>query len=351
MLAKLLGFALGLGAVVALAVLLGPTGNRGPRVLSESDGRIKTFEIQYTREAAKVTWPTLRAFLNDLEADAQIIAVCGDEADESSFRTAVAQLKQRNVQTVVVGADITGWSKDRFLVAGRDLIYPTEVPSALSTRTNDALVARAIGRRWPKRFRAVQSSLVFDAGDVLCTQARALVNDELPSKNPGVEDWLDRVRAMTGHEPLWLKGAPDHHIGMFAAPLDDRTVVVADPDLGKRLWTPVATRRLGKPDESRKATDPFRKAIADLAAAGFQIVRTPLAVMGPKVYVTYTNGVFEHRDGRRIVYLPTYGIRELDNAGAEAYRSQGWEVRPVPVEGVFRLCGTIGCLVNVLERG
>jgi len=349
-LAKLLGFALGLGAVVVLAVLLGPAGNREPRVLSESEGGIKTVEIQYTREAAKVTWPTLRAFLDHLDADVQVLAVCGDEADANSFRTKAAQLKQRNVETVVVGADITGWSKDRFLVAGSDLVYPKEAPSALSARTNDSLVARAIGRRWPDRFRAVQSTLVFDAGDVLCTGTRALVNDELPSKNPGVEDWFDRVRDMTGHEPLWLKGSPQHHIGMFAAPLDDRTVVVADPDLGQRLWTPEASRRLGTPDESRKATDPFRKAIADLAAAGFQIVRTPLAMIGPKVYVTYTNGVFERRGGRRIVYLPTYGIPELDNAGAEAYRSQGWEVRPVPVEGVFRLCGTIGCLVNVLER-
>lgn len=342
---------MGLGLVVALAMHFGTGDRPGPRVLAESEGRIQAVAIHYTRSAAELTWPTLRAFFGSLEPDVRIVAVCGDETDEHAFRVAAAQLRQKEIETVVVGAAITGWSKDRYLVADRNLVCPKETPSALSGRTNDALVARALERKWPGRYRAVPSDLVFDAGDILCTGTRAWVNDELPHKNPGIEDWLGRVQAMTGRTPLWLKGSPGHHIGMFAAPLQGLAVVVADPDLGKRLWTPEASERLGQPDESEEATAPFRKAIADLVAAGFEVVRTPAAVIAPRVYVTYTNGVFEQRDGRRIVYLPSYGVPVLDQAGAEAYRSQGWEVRPIPVDKVFRLCGTIGCLVNVLERG
>jgi len=48
--------------------------------------------------------------------------------------------------------------------------------------------------------------------------------------------------------------------------------------------------------------------------------------------------------------MPSYGVPELDSAAAKAYRSQGFDVKPVPVASVFRLCGTIGCLVNVLGR-
>lgn len=102
---------------------------------------------------------------------------------------------------------------------------------------------------------------------------------------------------------------------------------------------------------SQAATQPFRIAIRELQASGFKVAPTSLAVIQAKTYVTYTNAVFDHRQGKAIVYLPTYGVANLDEAGAKAYRSLGYEVRPIPVRGVFRLYGTTGCLVNVLERG
>lgn len=348
---KLLGFAFGFAAVVALAVVL-RSGPAAPTVvLSECDGRIRTVGIQFTREAAPTTWPTLRAFFDHLADDVEVLALCGDQADADAFRAAAADLPQRRVQTAVVGAPITGWSKDRFLVAGSTLLLPRREASSLGTRTNDSRVGPTLEKRWPDRFRAVESSLVFDAGDLLCAGSRVLVNDEIPRKNPAARDWLARVESLTGRRPLWLRGSPDHHIGTFAAPLDDATVVVGDPDLGHRLWTPEAGRLLGEPDWSEVAMAPFRRSIATLKAAGYRIVRTPLAVIGPKVFVTYTNGVFEKRDGKHLVYAPAYGVAALDAAAVEAYRSVGWDARPVPVEGVFRNCGTIGCLVNVLERG
>jgi len=79
-------------------------------------------------------------------------------------------------------------------------------------------------------------------------------------------------------------------------------------------------------------------------------VRTPLIPIGPKVYVTYTNGIFELRGGEMTAYMPSYGVPALDQAATEAYASAGVNVDPVPVRSVFRYCGTIGCLVNVLRR-
>jgi len=322
-------------------------------VLSETIGRIDTVEIQYTRASATATWPCLRSFLSQLNTGAELIVVCGDSSDAASFSDASRELPLRKTNILVIGSPITGWSKDRFLVAQRgpnELICPASSPAPISTRSNDAKVAAALAKRWPQRFEAVQSDLVFDAGDILCTPTRVLVNDEIPAKNPLAKDWLQRVQRMTGRTPVWLKGSPGHHIGMFAAPIDDHTVVVGDPDLGAKLWTRDATRRLGKPDMSETAREPFRRAIMDLEDAGFTVVRTPLLFMEPKVYVTYTNAVFEQRGGEEIVFMPSYGVPELDSAAAKAYRSQGFDVKPVPVASVFRLCGTIGCLVNVLGR-
>lgn len=75
-----------------------------------------------------------------------------------------------------------------------------------------------------------------------------------------------------------------------------------------------------------------------------------IAVARAQVYVTYTNGIFESRGNSKIACIPKDGLRSLDDAGANAYRSLWWTVKQIPVANVFRLRGTIGRLVNVLER-
>jgi hypothetical protein len=342
---RVVGFLLGFGVVLGI-VLLAAHPRRLP-ALSESAGVIRTVEIQYTHQAALQTWPTIEAFLKALDPEVRVIAVCASDEDATEFRQRTRSLKLAQLETLVVGGPITGWSKDRFLVAaGGRLLCPKNPASLLPARTNDAQVARRLAARWPKEFACADTDLSFDSGDILCTDRFALVNDEIPTKNPLAPDWLPEVETFTGKRVLWLKGTPAHHIGMFAAPLDDKTVMVGDPDLGAKLWSGV----LGQADMSKEATEPFRVAIRELEAAGFRVVRTPLVVLEPKVYVTYTNAVIEHRGARTIVYMPSYDVPALDQAAADAYRSQGCEVRPIPVRSVFRLCGTIGCLVNVLER-
>ncbi|HTQ09418.1 MAG TPA: hypothetical protein VMI31_05045 [Fimbriimonadaceae bacterium] len=350
---RLIGFAVGFLLAVAIAGWIGRWRTTPPRVLPESNGEIATVEIQYTRAAAPDAWPCLKSFLTQLPTSVELIAVCGDEADAATFRKAARELPPRKTEVVVVGTPITGWSKDRFLVAqGREteLVCPAAWPSPLPDRVNDAKVARAIARQWPDRFETTQADLVFDAGDILCADTKVLVNDELRAKNPLAADWLSRVATITGRAPVWLKGSPGHHIGMFAAPLGDHTVVVGDPDLGQKLWKPEMAKLLGRADFTLATTEPFRRAIADLQQAGFEVVRTPLIPIEPKVYVTYTNGIFEVRGGEATVYMPSYGVPALDQAASQAYASAGLNVHPVAVRSVFRCCGTIGCLVNVLDR-
>lgn len=348
--ARLLGFAFGFLVVLAICVGLGRALLAPPTVLSECDGSIKTLAIQFTRESAGRLWPTIQAFLRQTDPSIEVIAVCGNQEDEAAFLKLRKQIPQRHVETVVVGAEITGWSKDRFLVAGRNLLTPRAAPSVLAGRSNDARVAPAIALRFPGRFRAVDTRLDFDAGDVVCSRSFAFYSRELEGKNPGIKDLRGALAETTGKKPVFITGAPGHHVGTFAAPIDDGTLIVGDPDLGKGLWTDGGTRALGVPDWSEAATQPFRNAITALGSSGFRVLRVPTAYLGPKVYLTYTNAVIDNRGGRRIAFMPEYGVTELDDASARVYREAGFEVRSVPVRGVFRLCGTIGCLVNVLER-
>lgn len=81
------------------------------------------------------------------------------------------------------------------------------------------------------------------------------------------------------------------------------------------------------------------------------MVKLPTAILGVKTYKSYNDAVFETNAGRRIVYMPWYDEPALDSAAKRAYESAGWKVVPIPVRTVYRFRGTIGCLINVLERG
>lgn len=354
---RLIGVAIGLVIAVGIVALHArQIGYQRPRLLSEIYGPMRVIAIQYTRDAAEFTGPCYRSFLSQMNPDTRVIVVCGDEADQKSFEDEVERRlpSPREIETVIVGKPITTWCKDRFLVGmGRpaELYHPPSEATSLSTRTNDALVAPALARSFSDRLRAVEVPLKFDAGDILPAGSRIIVSDTLWRKNEKPVRFEAGLKRMFGMDVIWLKDVPDHHIGMFAAPLDEETMVVGDPHLGKKLWSREAERALGKPDFSEVATAPFERAANQLENAGFRIIRAPLVVLGPKTYVSYTNGVFETRGRYKIVYMPSYGVKAVDDAGRIAYESAGWEVRPIPVRTVYKFRGTIGCLVNVLERG
>jgi len=94
----------------------------------------------------------------------------------------------------------------------------------------------------------------------------------------------------------------------------------------------------------------FERAAAELAAAGYRVQRIPNVPFDDKTYISYTNAVFDVRDGARVVYLPVYDLPALDDAAKRIYERLGWQVRPVRVRKVYPQHGTIGCLVNVLRR-
>ena len=349
-----------LGLAIAACILIWQTNGRrsaGWDLLPENEGAISAVEIQYSRDAAKFILPCYRAFLTQLDPATEIIAVCGDESEARDFRNAVSSwgiADSERIHTVAVGRQITGWAKDRFLIGhsrrSSFLICPLASDTGLATRTHDALVAPALARAYSGRFHSVHAPIHFDAGDILATHTRVIVSDVLWRKNDNSPELGQQLEEMFGRRVIRLCGVPDHHIGMYAAPLDEHTVIVGDPKLAQAFWTNQMESSLGHADFSDRTTAPFELAAQQLRRAGFRVVRAPLIVLGPQIYVTYTNGVFETHGSRKIAFMPWYDEPALDRAGRKAYESVGWEVRPIPVRTVFRFRGTIGCLVNVLER-
>ena len=70
-----------------------------------------------------------------------------------------------------------------------------------------------------------------------------------------------------------------------------------------------------------------------------------------RTYLTYLNSILDQREGKRVVYAPTFdGAEALNAAAANVWESVGYEVRPVNCTSSYRLFGSLRCLVSVLRR-
>lgn len=265
---------------------------------------------------------------------------------------------------VVVGAQITTWSRDRYAAlvddAGRGAILaPPRVEAAFAGRAGDARSPDAISEALYGRAPHV-ANIVFEGGDLAATPHWLFADENLVARNLGRAD-ADRasiereLHRRFGQELVWLGDAigdvPRHHIMMYMVPLDDYTVAVGDERAGVALLArEPAGAGLALDDVDLEARR-FDRAAELLAARGFRVVRVPAVVLaGAGSYVTYTNALFDRRGSTRIVYLPTYSLPALDDAARAFYQAQGFEVHPIDVTPIYRLNGSLGCLVNVLAR-
>jgi hypothetical protein len=134
-------------------------------------------------------------------------------------------------------------------------------------------------------------------------------------------------------------------------PIDDRTVAVGDVRAGVALLAPDDALTVDDLENVDSEAKRFDRAAELLVAQGFTVVRVPALVLkGAGSYVTYTNALFDRRGDTKIIYLPTYGLPALDAAGEAFWRSHGFEVHPIDVSTIYKLNGSLGCLVNVTRR-
>jgi hypothetical protein len=265
---------------------------------------------------------------------------------------------------VIVGAPITTWSRDRYAALVDDkgrgsILAPPRVETVFQKRAGDASSPAAISREVYGREPAV-ANIVFEGGDLAATPSWVFADANLAHRNAGrgvsdrasIEDELHR---RLRQDVIWLGDdfgdVPRHHIMMYMMPIDDQTIAVGDPREGARL---LATEPDGvdlqlAPVEEEALR--FDRAAGQLSALGFRVVRVPAVVLaGAGSYVTYTNALFDRRGEQKIVYLPTYELPALDEAGIAFWKAQGFEVHPVDVSSIYQLNGSLGCLVNVLQR-
>jgi len=364
----LVGIGAGLVAGILIVQLAG-LARGGARVhtrlvAEDASAPLRRIAIHYAPGADPRALPVWRQLFAELPAAVDVDVEVAQAAD---FDRLLGRLRASRtphlgrLHKVVVGAPITTWSRDRYAAlvddrGGGAILAPPRIETPFPQRAGDmqspAAISRALYGREPRI-----AEIVFEGGDLAATPRWVFADVNLANRNLGrvAADRASIERALhryLGQELVWLGDAlgdvPRHHIMMYMMPIDDQVVAVGDVRAGVRLLgdAPLAL------DDVEVQARRFDRAAALLAERGFRVVRVPVAVLeGAGSYITYTNALFDRRGDTRVVYMPTYDLPALDEAGAAFWRAQGFEVHPIDVSSIYQLNGSLGCLVNVLARG
>ncbi len=355
-------------AAVVLAVI-GPrsvAASRSGPAYSDCDGQLTELVIQYLPSSDAVVGPVYAEFLPQLSADVTVHVVCPSRAafDELAARVGPIACK---LSPVLVDHPMTSWSRDRWLALrpGADgepitLLPPRGENGAdrWPARAGDEQIAEDLAAALGPRVTWRRSSLYFDGGDFVIDDRWAIVTPEVALRNiqhtvASRQELIDELRRQLGRDVILLDQAPPHHAGMYMMLIGDGRVMVGDPSLA---WEAQAHRvgaiALPGADKEAATRAPFDAVARQCAAAGLEVIRIPtLGNQDGRTYLAYLNAVLDERDGRRIVYMPTYrGAEPINEAAAAVWREAGYEVRPIDCTGTYRQGGSLRCLVNVLAR-
>lgn len=372
------GLLLGLaGAAAFLAAGGAPTPLRAQKrlpphgpLLSDCDGPIKALVIQYVPEAAGIVEATYRQFLRHLPKEVLVYVVCPGRAAFDDLRARVEPVQCRLI-LVRTGHPMTCWSRDRWLAfAPRRrggpalLLTPREETgeAVWPERKGDKRIASDLSRALRGRVVAEQSELAFDGGDFVADAETVFVTPAVVERNVGrtvasVEELRRLLAAILKRKIVLLPEAPPHHAGMFMMLAGNRTALVGDPSLARRLLNEAEQSShpslpLDRPDFSEGTQRRFDAVAATCAASGYRVVRIPVVPAADgRTYLTYLNVILDQRRGRRTVYMPVYrDAAILNDAAAAIWQGLGCDVRRVDCTHTYRHYGSLRCLVNVMER-
>lgn len=174
-----------------------------------------------------------------------------------------------------------------------------------------------------------------------------------------------------------IEGPANDHLDMGLTPLDEKTMAVGDPSLALSVLGRMAperreevaallsqasgidvkaadlTMQSGYYPNQQRDFDSYAKQLED---SGYRVVRLPYAEPSwGRPNISFNNCLMErfHReDGTEVkrVFLPVYGIQELDELAVKTYESEGFEVHPMPLATLATRKGALRCMSQWLER-
>jgi hypothetical protein len=205
-------------------------------------------------------------------------------------------------------------------------------------------------------FRTIPASrtglVYYDGGDIITTKYTAFVGPDVYLKNvselgaPQTKMCLEnltgkRIVVVANHIDTWS------HIDLYWIPLDERSGLLGDPSLCKKVLSP---KGLWNEDYERslRVLGPELDLVAEgLIREGLQVSRIPLICLGSQIterhikanYITrsYANAVIDNQD----VSVAPFGIDELDELSRKPFEERGLRIKTVK---------SMGTIPNLLDK-
>jgi hypothetical protein len=346
----------------------------GGSVIPDCDGRIDEVMLFFDPELAEELDPFYRDLFTALGPDVRLRVICPTPGDGIEFAHRwgeLAAIGEREVEVVSVGMPVSIWSRDRLIARqSRSLLrrsnqFVTADNGVYSGEKRNDRVVHGLLSLAGLAPGLYSTSLHLEGGNVVSNRRHVFVGANVIDENPELAEdrrlnhelrrVLGRPYVMVG-EPMGQ--VPWCHIDMYLTPLDDRTLMVASPVMGRQMLKKLieagdesAAVRLDSLADSEDVDVLFDDAARRMEHLGYAVIRVPALVnLHEDWMVTYNNVLMERRGNERFAYVPQYGIPELDAAGIAAYADAGFVTRGVDVSRVYEYGGALRCIANVTER-
>lgn len=384
-----------------------------PTLLADSTGRIElvVLSVNSARSSTLRNAALTSDIVNSLPEHIRILILA---PDREAFTVAANPWPERiTFVDIPASYSLTIWPQDPFLVL-QDGDGPRLLASPEFARAEDIEMARVIAAHLglPLEYASLNfegGNIVSDSEFVFigANTIRRNAIDKGQTERAIAEQFRDELG-----KPVIVIGPtpqPVGHIDMMLTPLGERRLMLADPAWGARIAAQssaddpaavaafesnaeanffgrrditsitsldgeiihpppiVGTTQLAIADSEGIAAT-LERVAETLTGLGFDVIRVPFLQRLPPPLesiaagetitsqpgypeLTYNNVLIESAYGRKTVYLPAYGWSALDDAGAEAWRAQGYEVVQIPGFTTNAMYGgALRCSVKVLRR-
>ena len=316
--------------------------------------------VHYAGEKCAGSLETHVDLVKNAPPGVRVLTVVGNDRDEATLREALRDTPRYEI--VRVQGSVTPWARDRYIVFQRDgrthcLMLPA--PSVPEIQRGDAYVPDVLRAKHPD-LKIVRSEYAPQGGDVIVTKRGVIVGMRSiasSAKRTGtspravireLEQVFGRRLIVVGHQghtnlPL--------HVDIIMANAGKGRILLTDPRLLPPTRRDTAFEGLGAfpRNHNLQMAVELENVAAQLKAAGFEVSRVAglfgvgiePGQLSPTV-LTYTNVI---REGRR-VFVPAYGLPELDRAAQDAWLRLGFEVVPIRARSPVINGGAVRCMTN-----
>lgn len=330
----------------------------------EGRAAIEQVLVHFDPSCGDAWLPTFRDLLAALPDEVQVtVAVAGSDEAACLSQLIGSREGSRGLEVLEVGEPVTCWARDRTLVlsapgASPELLTPPE-EQVEPGYEGDLAVATSLSTA-----RGVRSLTWFEGGDLAYGGSFTFVGWGSVLANVDDDESVDvgiaAFERLTG-TPTVVVGrpvAPHRHLDMYLTVLDERTVLLGDPVVGRELLAGLDREPgvAGALPEHDAWTDECQLAFVSqytvlarqLRQHGLRVLRVPIVHGERGSVLTWNNALVECRDEGRRAYVPVYGVPALDEMALQVYRDAGIAVFPIDVAELAPLGGTVRCVTNVV---